>query len=333
MMKTEFNIAPENFKGPFNLHLTISSGQTSQPPWKEDKGYFQELVLVEGKPCLVKIRHEDGDPEGGVNVIYESPEEMLEKSIEAKVREIFGLNDDLNQLYNFFRKDPNLAPAIDFCHGLRLFKAQDPFECVISSISSANCSIIRWTRSIQDIKLKWGEAYQFSSGNFYDFPSPKVLGEVPEHDLEEMQRFEDDLPGEFVFENNLQACGVGYRAKYIIQAAKMVQKEINLDKLGKMEYEKAFNSILDIPGVGPKVADCILLYGFGKREAFPADVWINRIISYLYFKGENKKPAEVRAFGRENFGDHAGYVQLYLFHYARNSGLLDKLKGLALKKH
>jgi len=325
-MKNQFNITPEKLKGPFNLHLTICSGQTSQPPWKEDNGYFQELVLVEGKPCLVKIRQEDVDLEGKLNIIYESPEEIHEKNIEAKVQEIFGLNDDLNQLYNFLNEDPNLAPAIDFCQGLRLFKAHNPFECVISSISSANCSIIRWTRSIQDIKLKWGDAYKFSSGKHYSFPSPNVLGAVPEHEMEEIQRSEDDLPENFVFENNLQSCGVGYRAKYIIQAAKMVQNEINLDKLVKMKYEKAFDSILDIPGVGPKVADCILLYGFGKGEAFPTDVWINRIISHLYFKGENKKPSEVRAFGRENFEVYAGYVQLYLFHYARNSGLLNKLK-------
>jgi N-glycosylase/DNA lyase len=326
MMKNQFNITPKKFKGPVNLHLTIDSGQTSQPPWKEDKGYFQEMVQVEGQPCLVKIRHEDDELEGNLNIIYESPEKIPEKYIEAKVREIFGLNDDLNQIYNFLDQDPNLAPAINFCQGLRLFKAHDPFECVISSISSANCSIIRWTRSIQDIKKKWGDAYKFSSGKLYSFPSPSVLGEVPEHELEEIQRSEDDLPEDYVFENNLQSCGVGYRAKYIIQAAKMVQNEINLNKLGNMKYEKAFDSILDIPGVGPKVADCILLYGFGKGEAFPTDVWINRIISHLYFKGENNKPAEVRAFGMEHFGDYAGYVQLYLFHYARKSGLLDKLK-------
>jgi N-glycosylase/DNA lyase len=209
---------------------------------------------------------------------------------------------------------------------LRLFKAHDPFECIISSISSANCSIIRWTRSIRDIKQKWGHGYHFRSGTFYTFPSPATLSTTPEHDLEEMQRYEDDLPENFIFENNLQACGVGYRAKYIIRAAQIVQEHMNLEQLAKMRYKDAFHTVLELPGVGPKVADCILLYGFGMGEAFPVDVWIKRIVEHLYFPGEELKPQKVREFGMKEFGSYAGYVQLYLFHYARKSGLLDSLR-------
>lgn len=325
-MITEFSISSEKIKGPLNLSLTINSGQTSQPPWKENNSYFQELIIVDGTPCLLKVRHDDGDPDGCVEIMAESPEEIPHTAIENRIREIFGLNDDLNQFYDFLREDPKLAPTIDFCQGLRIFKAHNPVECIISSVSSANCSIIRWTRSINDIKQKWGDGYRFSSGDFYLFPTPRVLGEVPEHDLEEMQRYEDHLPEDFIFERNLQACGVGYRAKYIINTARMIQSDINMNKLAGMNYEKAFNTILELPGVGPKVADCILLYGFGMGQAFPVDVWIKRIIEQLYFPGEEMKPQEAREFGMEHFGDYAGYVQLYLFHYARKSGLLESLR-------
>lgn len=325
-MITEFHISSQETKGPLNLHLTINSGQTSQPPWQEKNKYFQELIMVEDKPCLVKIDHEDSNPDGNVHIIAESFEKIPEKSIEARIREIFGLNDDLNQLYDFLCEDPKLAPTIDFCQGLRIFKAHDPFECIISSISSSNCSILRWTRSIQDIKQKWGESFHFSSGDFYTFPSPNILGGVPEHDLEEMQRCEDDLPEDYVFKNNLKACGVGYRAKYIINASRMVESEMDVDKLAKMKYGKAFDTVLELPGVGPKVADCILLYGFGMGQAFPVDVWIKRIIEHLYFPHEDLKPQKVREFGMEHFGAYAGYVQLYLFHYARKSGLLESLR-------
>ena len=106
----------------------------------------------------------------------------------------------------------------------------------------------------------------------------------------------------------------------------MIQNEIDLNAILDMSYEDAFETILKLPGVGPKVADCILLYGFGRGEAFPVDVWIKRIIEHLYFPGEDLKPQEVRDFGRERFEDYAGYVQLYLFHYARKSGLLDSLR-------
>ncbi len=326
-MITEFYISPQKFKGPLNLSLTINSGQTSQPPWKESDSYFQELIKVDNSPCLIKIGHKEADPKNNIEIIAESPENISKKSVETSVRRIFDLDQDLNHLYQFLSEDPKLAPTIDFCRGLRLFNAHNPFECIISSISSANCSILRWTRSIEDIKRKWGDGYRFSSGDFYTFPTPEVLKEVPEHDLEEIQRAEDKLPDNFVFDRNLQACGVGYRAKYIIKAAAIVESEINIQKLAKTKYEKAFDMIMELPGVGPKVADCILLYGFGMGEAFPVDVWIKRIIEHLYFPREELKPQEVREFGMERYGDYAGYVQLYLFHYARKSGLLESLRG------
>lgn len=325
-MITRFCINPEKIKGPLNLVLTIESGQTSQPPWKKDDSFFQELITVDGTPCLVKIGYANTDPDNEVEIIAESPKKISKKSVESSIREIFSLNHDLNQFYDFLSEDPKLTPTINFCEGLRIFKANNPFECIISSISSANCSILRWTRSVDDIKRKWGDEYHFSPGDFYTFPTPGVLGEVPEHDLEEMQRCEDELPPDFIFEKNLQACGVGYRAKYIINASRMVQSEIKMSKIAKMKYEKAFESIIKLPGVGPKVADCILLYGFGMGEAFPVDVWIKRIIEHLYFPGEELKPQEVREFGMERYGDWAGYVQLYLFHYARKSGLLESLR-------
>lgn len=325
-MITEFSISPKRFKGPLNLNLTINSGQTSQPPWKNSDSYFQELIQVDSSPCLIQMGHKDSDPRSNIEIRVESPENISKKSVERSIRIIFSLDHDLNHFYRFLTEDSKLSPTIDFCHGLRLFKAHDPFECIISSISSANCSILRWTRSIVDIKRKWGDGYRFNSGDFYTFPTPLVMSEVPEHDLEEMQRHEDHLPDDFIFDRNLQACGVGYRAKYIINAARMIQSEIDLVKLARMNYEKAFDTIIELPGVGPKVADCILLYGFGRGQAFPVDVWIKRIIEKLYFPKEELKPQEVREFGMEHYGKWAGYVQLYLFHYARESGLLESLR-------
>lgn len=324
-METELEINSAEFNGPLNIPLTIHSGQTSQPAWKEENSFFKELVSIDGIPCLIEVAHH-ANTNTPVMVKATSPGDISIEEVIVNVKDIFDLNFDLNLFYEFLMDDPLLAPTIDFCRGLRLFKAHDPFECIISSISSANCSIIRWTRSIQDMKCKWGQSFHFSSGNFYTFPAPEILAHVPEHDLEEMQRQEEELPKDFLFQNNLQACGVGYRAKYIIRTARAVQDWLNLDELARMRYDDAFHTILDLPGVGPKVADCILLYGFGMGEAFPVDVWIKRIMEHLYFPGEELKPHEVREFGRERYGKYAGYVQLYLFHYARKSGLLESLR-------
>ncbi len=323
-MKKHFQINNNDFKGPVNLPLTIKSGQTSQPAWLEQDGYFQELVLVKDKPCLVKIKCESKDVNNSLDVEIESPQDIPLKPIQNKINDIFGLNHDLNKLYKFLKKDPELSPTIEFCRGLRLFKAHNSFECVISSITSANNSIIRWNRSIRLIKEKWGDQYQFPSGYFYTFPSPQEIFGAPEHELEEIELCGGEKDVEECVDN-LKACGVGYRSSYIKKAARMVIEDVDLNELWTMDYEEAFETLLRIPGVGPKVADCILLYGFGRGEAFPVDVWISRIISQLYFQGEKIKVDEVRNFGRERFGKYAGYVQLYLFHYARKSGLLDKL--------
>ncbi len=323
-MKKHFQFNNNDFKGPVNLPLTMGSGQTSQPAWLEQDGYFQEVILVEDEPCLVKIKCESKDVEGFLDVEVESPQEIQLKVIQNEIKDIFGLNDDLNRLYEFLKEDPKLSPTVEFCRGLRIFKAHNPFECVISSITSANNSIIRWNRSIRQIKKKWGDQYLFSSGSFYTFPSPQDILNVPEHEMEELELCggEKDLD-ECI--DNLKACGVGYRSSYIKQAARMVTEDLDLNEIARMDYEEAFHKLLRIPGVGPKVADCILLYGFGRYEAFPVDVWISRIISHLYFQGEKIKPEKVRDFGRERFGKYTGYVQLYLFHYARKSGLLDEL--------
>lgn len=331
-MKMEFDVNLNDFDGPLSLDLTINSGQTSQPAWRIENNYFQELVSIQGQHCLLKVAHDLQD-ENIIKIKAHSRSEISQKEIKDKFIEIFDLNFNLNKFYDFLKEDSQLEPTIDFCQGMRLFLANDPFECVISSISSANCSIIRWSRSIRDIKHKWGYKYSFDNNkNFYSFPSPKIVSKLPEHDLEEMQRCEEDLSEDYLFKNNLQACGVGYRAKYIIKAAEMIQNEIGLDEIAKMGYLDAFDAVLELPGVGPKVADCILLYGFNKGQAFPVDVWIKRIVCELYFDGKDLSVPKIREFGMEQFGEYAGYVQLYLFHYARKSGLLDKLNPKNSKK-
>lgn len=324
-MKENFQIYNKEFEGPFNLPLTIKSGQTSQPAWLEQDGYFQELVVAENKPCLIKIKCESKNVASSLEVEVESPCEIALKTVQDTIKDIFGLNDDLNNLYKFLEKDPKLSPTIEFCRGLRVFKAHNPFECVISSITSANNSIIRWNRSIRMMSEKWGDMYHFSTGDFYTFPSPKKILTVPEHEVEELEYCGGEKNiAECV--NNLKTCGVGYRGNYIKRASKIINEDLDLNTIARMNYQEAFQTLLEIPGVGPKVADCILLYGFGRGEAFPVDVWISRIISQLYFHGEKIKPDKIREYGRERFGKYAGYVQLYLFHYARKSGLLDELK-------
>ena len=297
-------------KAPIDLKLTQISGQTSQPPWKEINGSFSDLVFVEDEPAIFNVQ------QNGEYIDFNYTGNISESLAVEKVKKIYDLDFDLNKFYRFLQSYDELKEMSKFCNGLRLFQAKDPFECIISSICSANNSIKRWTKSISDMKNKWGRNFN----NYYSFPDTTFFNDIFLDDDEEL------LKSGVLNNNNLKACGVGYRAPYMRKASEIFTLEMNLSDISEMSYDEAFETILKVPGVGPKVADCILLYGFGFKEAFPSDVWIKRIVSYLYFDGKDIKVEKVREFGMEEFGDYAGYVQLYMFHYARKSGLMEKLK-------
>ena len=291
-----------------SLDLTINSGQTSQNPWIFKDNKFRDLVLIDNKPVIFEVK------QNGNYMDFNFKGDVSENKAILKLNHIFDLDFDLDKFYKYLSQRDELKDMTKFCNGLRLFQAKDPLECVISSICSANNSIKRWTKSIYDIKTKWGENFN----GFYTFPAS--LKDVYLDDSDEL-----NLSGKCEG-NNLKACGVGYRGAYMKNACEMFEDKIDLSEISSMKYVEAFDCILKVPGVGPKVADCILLYGFNFKEAFPSDVWIKRIVSYLYFDGKDISTDKVRDFGMSEFGNYAGYVQLYLFHYARKSGLMNHLK-------
>lgn len=301
-------------KAPIDLELTQLSGQTSQPPWKESEGTYSNVIDVDGNPVVFNVK------QSGKYLEFDYSGDISSKKAEECINYIFDLNFDLNNFYSYLSQRDELKDMSKFCNGLRLFLAPDPFECIISSICSANNSIKRWTKSVSQIKQNWGCGH----GNYHTFPQSNDLANVY---LDEEEEFNlSDISDIEICSNNLKKCGVGYRAPYMRAASELFSLEMDLSDIFTMDYDEAFQTMLEVPGVGPKVADCILLYGFNFREAFPTDVWIKRIVSHLFFDGKDVSVSKVREFGMEEFGDNAGYVQLYLFHYARMSGLMKKLK-------
>ncbi|MBR3140859.1 MAG: 3-methyladenine DNA glycosylase [Methanobrevibacter sp.] len=297
-----------------DLQLTQMSGQTSQPPWINVDDSFRQVVLVDNKPVIFDVKQSDEF----LDFNFEG--EVSKTDAVSKLNYIYDLDFNLDKFYKYLNNTEELKDMSKFCNGLRLFLASDPFECVISSICSANNSIKRWTKSVSQIKQNWGARY----GDYYIFPKSNDLAEVY---LDEEDEFNSsNIQDINECNNNLKKCGVGYRAPYMRKASELFTLEMDLSEIFSMTYDEAFETIIKVPGVGPKVADCILLYGFNFREAFPSDVWIKRIVSYLYFDGKDISVSKVREFGMEEFGKNAGYVQLYMFHYARMSGLMNKLK-------
>jgi N-glycosylase/DNA lyase len=235
-----------------------------------------------------------------IRVSYHEEDVLLENaSIEdyrSFWRRYFDMDRDYGQVKAALSCDPVLEKAMEYGWGIRILN-QDPWETLISFIISANNNIPRIKRIIENLAVRFGRRVSWRGREFYTFPAPV------------------DLAGASVEE--LMACGCGYRADYIKRTAEMVcSGEIRLEQITGLPYQEAYKALMACPGVGPKVADCVLLFSMGKTEAFPVDVWIKKVIQRFYPEstGTNR---EVKEFVWRKFGHLAGFAQQYLFYYAR----------------
>lgn len=202
----------------------------------------------------------------------------------------FDLKRDLSPIYRVMAEDPLLRPAAKKLKGLRLIR-QDSWEALACFIISSNNNVKR----IQGI-------WRNLSGLSHDKKSFPAAREIARR-----------------HERTLREAGLGYRAPFLLHTAQFISTNPQtLDAIRGAEYTDAFKRVIGFPGIGPKVADCVLLYGFQKYESFPVDVWILRVMRKLYFRNRSVSEGEVRRFGQKRWGNLAGYVQQYLFHSARS---------------
>lgn len=196
--------------------------------------------------------------------------------------------------------DGALKTAVDEKSGIRILN-QDFFETLISFIISQNKNIPQIKQCVKNISHRFGaEVIGYNGEVFYAFPDVGRLHDVTEDELRE--------------------CKVGFRAPYIRNATEAVYSgSVTKEKLDAMDIAQARELLMTIKGVGEKVANCVLLFGLGRREAFPVDVWMKRIMEQMYFGGKDTKKPDIEAFAVEKFGDLGGYAQQYLFDYARTT--------------
>ncbi|MGD2247837.1 MAG: DNA glycosylase [Candidatus Methanofastidiosia archaeon] len=202
----------------------------------------------------------------------------------------FRLDENLDIILSKIDKDPHIHKIINTVYGLRLVR-QDPWECLISFICSSFNNVPRIKQIIEKLCTKFGEKVDHG----YTFPRPHVLARA-------------SLP-------QLRACGLGYRDTYVQKTARLIDDGLDLHHLREMSYEPAKKILMELPGVGHKVADCVLLFSLEKLEAFPCDVNIKKCVTALYGPCSN-----VQEFGRTYFNEYAGYANHYLFHYHRLYG-------------
>ncbi len=271
----------------FSLAFTLECGQV----FRWNKVETNEYLGVVG-PYLLNIRQD------GTRLTVRASDTHITPSF---IESYFDLTLDLPYIYNTIGQDNHIKAALRKFRGLRIIR-QPLWECLASFIISAYNNIPRIRSIIFNISQCFGG--RVSSGGYKDylFPAP--------------QKFVSCTP------NQLARCGTGYRAPYLKAAAEFfLGKRLSIQKLSRMPYIEAKNHLMQIPGVGEKVADCVLLYSVGKLEAFPIDVWIKRVMEKLYFDNRKTSVREIRQFAAGYFGAYAGYAQQYLYYHGRGKGL------------
>lgn len=282
---------------PFNLDVTLCCGQAFR--WDKLGEWWYGVVSDK----VVKIRQLNNKLE-------------FENVSRAFIENYFGLNEDLAEILKQIRKDEIIGQAIEEFRGLSILR-QDPWECLISYICATYKNIGAIKRMLANLCRNFGDKLEFDGYLFYTFPQQEKLASTSTKELAD--------------------CGLGYRAKYVSKTAeKAYDAGFDLESLRKLPYKEARKKLLAFPGVGLKVADCVLLFSLKKLDAFPVDVWIKRAIISHYAESfspdfvnrvsckksiTRQEYEKINSFGRNYFGKYAGYAQEYLYHYERTHSL------------
>ena len=276
----------------FDLEKTLNSGQVFH--WEKiDNGFVgtigQYAVYAEQEGDLLKVRF------GG------TPKPTREtRVLPGMIAHYFALDHPLQQICASFPNDPTINAARDFCRGLRIIR-QPKWECVATFI----CSSMKQVAHIRQISLalrnSFGDRRKIGSQVMYTFPSPLRIARASE--------------------NQLRKCKLGYRAKNLRATARLVSSgKCDLEAWSALSDANLREKLCALPGVGAKVANCVMLFAYERLRTFPIDVWIERVLRQQYFPRRKKVTRlRLREFSETYFGKHGGYAQQYLFHHARTT--------------
>jgi N-glycosylase/DNA lyase len=224
----------------------------------------------------------------------------------AVIRNYFALDHPLRQICRSFPNDPVMRAARDFCQGLRIIR-QPRWECLATFITSSMKQVAHIRQISQMLRKRYGKPQRVFDFEVHSFPPAHRIAGLTEQDL--------------------RACALGYRAKNLLGTARLVTSgDADLDQWGELPDESLRACLRELPGVGAKVANCVMLFAYGRLRAFPIDVWIERVLKQKYFHRKRKMTeTQLRAFCETYFGEHGGYAQQYLFHHARKGGAVPRV--------
>ena len=300
----------------FDLAITLNSGQVFH--WEKVEAGFcgtigERAVYVEQRGELLKIKIEGGalrrHRENTVVRKVSRPttaatagsRELTSVSVARVVAHYFALDHPLEAICASFPRDPAMNAARDYCRGLRIIR-QPKWECLATFICSSMKQVAHIRQISRALRQRFGNRKQICGREVFSFPSP------------------DPLAG--TTESELRKCGLGYRAKNLLATAKNVASgQANLDSWSSLSDRKLREQLCALPGVGMKVANCVMLFAYERVATFPIDVWIERVLREKYFARKRRVTGQILAdFAANYFGAHGGYAQQYLFHHARMTG-------------
>ena len=276
--------------GAFELKHIFECGQCFR--WNEEENGSYTGVIKQG---VLNVKKENG------LIIFEG---LIEGDIKTVVEDYFDFDTDYEKIKNKLSKiDDNMKKSIEYGCGIRILH-QDLFECIISFIISANNNIPRIKGIIERLSKKCSKSVIYNGKKYYLFPNVSELSKLSVEDL--------------------RSLGLGFRDIRVFNTCRKIkEKVIDLDKIKEMKSsEKIREELLKLDGVGPKVADCIMLFSLKRYDVFPIDVWVRRVMNDLYIHNENEEKVnkkEVLKIANEKFGDICGLAQQYLFYYRREN--------------
>lgn len=268
----------------YDLAATLSSGQAFR--WQPCRGGWEGVL----GPNWVRLEQTH------VGVAARTAAPVQEWQWLAHFLQI---NVELASVTSSFPDDEPMRAAVTACRGLRLLR-QEPWECLASFILSSTKQIVQIQQIVGLLCDRFGEPLDVPSGHrpLFSFPTAERLASCTEQDLRD--------------------CKMGFRAPYLLHTAKNIATgAVNLHSLHARSFEEARSELLKLPGVGEKIANCVLLFAYGFQEAFPVDVWVMKALRELYFPKRRIGMKRVARFTATHFGPNAGYAQQYLFHYMR----------------
>ncbi len=267
----------------------------------EIKNFNLKDILLSGS-CFRVIAEEDGSftnilKDRVINIKQDKNTIIVNSSNMNNLKEIiydyFDLNRDYNQINKLLTiKDKNMINIVKKCEGYKILN-QDSFEMCISYIISQNNNVKRISKSIEELSRRYGNKIRFNNKNYYLFPTYEKLKNLKVEDFTSLK--------------------VGFRDKYLYD---FINKYESLKDLDNLSTSDALKELMNVKGIGMKVASCILLFGYKRLDTFPIDTWVKHNISENYNIKNDQKSIE--KFAREMYGDYSGLAIQYMFHSERN---------------